>query len=348
MLKVCTKMSGRNLSPSHQVWNQRLGHHFTVTIANPPCPLYVLSGISGSGKTTLGRKVANVLSAEFVDADDYYLKDKPQVTLSNGAKVANWDCFEAMDPNFPFIIAKKLNRNPVLLVGFALPDLCLPTVPLAHIHLVTATNPEDLSARCKEARLAAKPGLNVEKDALMVDEVVIPFYHEVVAISNFTALLKVYKKGTRRPVEELVDEIRRLIHKPIAREDTIDIGEPYHSLIYAGTKPVEGRKGSPTWTTLQVGDEMFVTCGIPENEELSPADYGAGAGHWYRARITHIARYLPSGADPLGRMLATETLDRLLPGVTSEEEGRQVYSQWSTEEEISKMGVMAISLQPVD
>lgn len=168
--------------------------------------LFVISGISGSGKTTLGRELAKRLNLLFVDEDDYYLNKKPKIKLSNGDQRSNWDCVEAINPNFMQEIEKLLQNRPVLLVGFALPKYLLPQKVRVHIHLKIADNPRDLEERCLQARHQAKPFVKLEQDRFMVKEVVIPFYHEMVCNSDITHLLKVFKDdGTRVPLAQLID-----------------------------------------------------------------------------------------------------------------------------------------------
>ena len=57
--------------------------------------------------------------------------------------------------------------------------------------------------------------------------------------------------------------------------------------------------------------------------------------------------YLPCIGDPLEEYLKTETLARALPGVNSIEEGKKIYLQWSTQDEINKLGMMGIQLKVI-
>ena len=113
---------------------------------------------------------------------------------------------------------------------------------------------------------------------------------------------------------------------------TMDVAEPYHSLIKSGVKPVEGRKISPKWEIIQIGDVIIMTC--PDRDQ-------------FNVEVTKINFYLPSTGDPLTAYLNGETLERALPGVTSMEEGRRIYLQWSTDEEIKKMGMMGIQVRVI-
>jgi ASC-1-like (ASCH) protein len=110
----------------------------------------------------------------------------------------------------------------------------------------------------------------------------------------------------------------------------IEIAEPYFSLIYSGRKPVEGRKMSPKWRALAVGTVLKVTC-----PTMIP----------YHAIISKINYYPPGSNDPLTDYLICEGLNQVLPGVTSLEEGRKIYLQWSTQDEINNYGMMGIHLE---
>lgn len=106
------------------------------------------------------------------------------------------------------------------------------------------------------------------------------------------------------------------------------VAEPYHSLIKSGRKPVEGRKMSPKWLQIKVGDIITMTC---ENKES------------FNVLVTGITKYFSD--DSLKDYLIGETLERCLPGITSIEEGKNIYLQWSTKEEIDKYGMMGIQVK---
>jgi ASC-1-like (ASCH) protein/ABC-type dipeptide/oligopeptide/nickel transport system ATPase subunit len=300
-------------------------------------PLYVISGISGSGKTTLGREISKMLSSDnihFIDQDLFYLTNKPKITLSDGSVTSNWDCYDSLNPEFFSVINETLKLSPVLISGFALSRQILPCRPTIHIHLITASNPEDLMTRCCSSRKHAK-SINISRDALMVKEFVIPFYHKTVRESDITHLLPVFDEiGNRLPLDFLVKTISNIIleSKITSRElyHKMNVSEPYHSLIKSGIKPVEGRKISSTWKYIRTGDIITMTCHDKQSFDVV---------------VTGITRYLPSIGDPLTEYLTTETLERTLPGVSSIEEGRKIYLQWSTESEIQKCGMMGIQLK---
>lgn len=113
----------------------------------------------------------------------------------------------------------------------------------------------------------------------------------------------------------------------------INISEPYFSLIKDGLKTVEGRKMSPTWKNLKVGDILKII----NNDLLS--------SEWFFVTITKINYYSHSDHDPLIMYLACEGLNQTLPGVRTIEEGQSVYRQWWTEAEIRNYGVMALHLE---
>lgn len=299
-------------------------------------PLYVISGISGSGKTTLGvalkKKFPHMVH---IDQDAFFLKDKPKVKLSDGSEVKNWDCLEAIDSMFTEAIRECLMLNPVLLTGFALCREMLPVIPVVHIHLVTSDNPEDLESRCKAARSKAK-NINVDRDALVVKELVVPFYHYVVRNSDITHILKVFNiDGERVPLMWIVLVAKKIVKDSASTRSGyhfMDISEPYHSLIKNGKKVVEGRKITEKWKEIRRGDTIKMSC--PNRES-------------FIVRVNRVNYYLPNCGDPLIEYLTHETLERALPGIASIEEGCEIYLQWSTKEEIQTHGMMAICVEKI-
>lgn len=165
--------------------------------------LLAISGISGSGKSTLGKILASRLGWEYLDQDSFYRKEKPSITLSNGAQVKNWDCLEALDlDKMNESIQEILLRGNLVLTGFALRDDVLSVKPTYHIHLNTGSSPREIQERCIQARRKSK-GVN-EIDRLMVSEVVYPFYVETLKKSKFTREIAVYgENGERKSVEEV-------------------------------------------------------------------------------------------------------------------------------------------------
>lgn len=81
-----------------------------------------ISGLSGAGKTSCGKLLAEKLGFTFIDLDWYFLEQKPIVTLSNGVKVKNYDCYEALDLEK----IHAMDTYNVILVGFVLTDRVLP------------------------------------------------------------------------------------------------------------------------------------------------------------------------------------------------------------------------------
>lgn len=114
------------------------------------------------------------------------------------------------------------------------------------------------------------------------------------------------------------------------------IKEPYWGLIHEGRKPVEGRKASPTWAALRLGDTLQCV-----ND----------AGAYFMAEVTGVNFYPATGADAaagracLRRFLEAEGLERALPGVATLEEGVAVYLQWSAPEEVARYGMLGIQLR---
>jgi len=113
---------------------------------------------------------------------------------------------------------------------------------------------------------------------------------------------------------------------------TIDCSEPWYGLIQTKIKPVEGRKGTLTWSAIKKGDIVIFR---------DPDDHLKT----FKAEVTGINKY--TGKDALDQYLISETLERALPGVSSVEEGRKIYLQWSTLEQIEKYGMLGIQIRPI-
>ena len=186
----------------HKTDGQSLSH-ITLFMSK----LYLLQGLSGVGKTHLGKYAATKLAAVFIDQDSYYKKVKPEVTLSDGTIVKNWDCVAALDwEKMENEVMGLLQKSDVVLAGFALRDDHLGKlstyVPQRRIELVYGD--QELS-RCKAARKKAK-NINEDRDALVIQELVIPFYMETKARGRFDKLVRVYEGEERKSVEKLYKE----------------------------------------------------------------------------------------------------------------------------------------------
>ena len=98
--------------------------------------------------------------------------------------------------------------------------------------------------------------------------------------------------------------------------------EPWFSCLKQGVKPVEGRKNSPKYQNLQVGDNITFHC--EEQEEFSVV-------------ITKIETF-----KSIEEYLESVGLSNALPGIDTIEEGLEIYRQWSSAEDIQRFGFMAI------
>lgn len=115
---------------------------------------------------------------------------------------------------------------------------------------------------------------------------------------------------------------------------SMEISEPYFSFIKNGIKKVEGRKISPTWKNLRIGNELVINC---KTRPKPP----------FLVKIKNIRYYYPNSEieDPLTTYLICEGLNQVLPWTKNIHDGRNIYLQWSTQEEINKYGIMAIEIE---
>lgn len=97
--------------------------------------------------------------------------------------------------------------------------------------------------------------------------------------------------------------------------------DPWFSFIKDGIKSVEGRKNSPTYSSLEVGDLI---------------EFINGDEH-FTARVVELRTYAT-----LEEYLLDVTYQKAVPGVTSLEEAINIYLQWSAQEEIERYGFLGI------
>lgn len=97
--------------------------------------------------------------------------------------------------------------------------------------------------------------------------------------------------------------------------------EPWFSFIRKGIKPVEGRKNSPKYRQIKVGDLI---------------DFSNGQER-FRVIVTEIRSYVS-----LEDYLNDVTVQKALPSVSTFEEAVKIYHQWSTPEEILTHGFLGI------
>jgi adenylate kinase family enzyme len=170
----------------------------------------ILSGLSGSGKTTLGKYYCGQhREYEFIDGDDFYLENKPKITLKNGMIASNWDTEAAIDWNrLNKVINEKLKSTNIILATF------LPLIIKYTFHVDKLIRldmgPNELEL-CIQARIKSK-NINDEdrriKDRLMVTEIVYPIYLENIFTINH--IIKVYNKSQRK-LEDLSSELNIII-----------------------------------------------------------------------------------------------------------------------------------------
>ena len=111
---------------------------------------------------------------------------------------------------------------------------------------------------------------------------------------------------------------------------SVNVSEPWFTLIKLGIKHVEGRLLRGDFTQLKIGD--FLTF---ENSELP----------FYRqfnVEIVDVNIY-----DSFKLYLQSESLDRCLPGVDNVEDGISVYYKYYTKEDEEIYRVVAITVEVV-
>ena len=106
----------------------------------------------------------------------------------------------------------------------------------------------------------------------------------------------------------------------------MEIQQPWFDYIISGRKKVEGRKGTPGWRKLKVGQQLQIS--EPSTNKSATV------------LITDIRQY-----STLEQYLNAEGVENVLPDVSSIDEGIKIYKNWSTDEQIKKWGFLAIELK---
>lgn len=141
-----------------------------------------------------------------------------------------------------------------------------------------------------------------------------------------------YKPQIADIVQRAIDEEKRCnlkidnrSHFPTIFKMVCD--EPWFSYIQKGMKPVEGRKNTPKYQKIRIGDFIDFS-----NEKET-----------FLAVVTDIRVYAS-----LENYLNDVTFQKALPGILSLEEAINIYHQWSTPQEIRKYGFLGIFIKPLD
>ena len=184
-----------------------------------------ISGISGVGKSTISKELSQQLGLLHINQDNYYLKIKPKVTLSNNLQKSNWDTVEALD--FDKLNTDLTNhfyqRQSFLLEGFCLRTDMIKFAPNVHIHLsyipvphdanivdVYMKNKEVIINRIIKSRSISKPG--IKDDEIVVRELVWPFYIETLKNSHIDYVLSTFDDaGNRIDLNIIMDKVIQIL-----------------------------------------------------------------------------------------------------------------------------------------
>lgn len=104
---------------------------------------------------------------------------------------------------------------------------------------------------------------------------------------------------------------------------TLNLSGPWLDYLRSGKKKVEGRVRKKKYQNLQEGDYVLM-----KDQKQSE-----------RFLVLGIRRY-----QSIRQYLLMEGLRNTLPGVKSLEEGVKIYRQWFQEEQVQKLGFLAIEV----
>lgn len=177
----------------------------------------IISGLSGSGKTTVGKYYADRHGYIFLDGDEFFKRDKPQIVLIDDDRnytCSNWDTPDAIDwklMNRVILDILKSNKKNLLLVTFLPIMMYFEFQVIKHIRLELGPN---MIEKCIEARKTSKHlngnALKMRKDELMVRQVVVPLYEQI-SLYPVDNIICVYESENRKSVEQIADEIAKII-----------------------------------------------------------------------------------------------------------------------------------------
>ncbi len=108
----------------------------------------------------------------------------------------------------------------------------------------------------------------------------------------------------------------------------INCADPWYSYLESGKKEVEGRKGQDKYRQLKTDDIIVFKC-VGENKQ-------------FYATVLKVDVF-----KNLDDYLTSVTLAKALPGVTTMEEARRIYYQWSTSQEIEEQGFVGIWIKVI-
>ena len=112
----------------------------------------------------------------------------------------------------------------------------------------------------------------------------------------------------------------------------MDVVDPWFTYIRDKIKPVEGRRMSSKWLKIKIGDKILM-----QNKVTN---------QYFMVDVIDI-KYFPANVynDPLTSYLLGVGINNALPGVDNLYDARNIYLQWSTENEIKTQGFMGIYIK---
>ena len=105
----------------------------------------------------------------------------------------------------------------------------------------------------------------------------------------------------------------------------IHCAEPWFSFVKSGEKPIEGRMFKEKYKDFKTGDKLIFW--LDENNE-------------FETEVVEIKKY-----KTLMDYLTGNKLSEILPTVKTVEEGRQIYTKFNSEENITKTGFLGIRVK---
>jgi uridine kinase len=189
-------------------------------IENKKRLIILISGFSGSGKTVIGKSLAKDLKLEFINLNDYYIKDYKETKKVGNYDIVTWDSPEAIDwDKFNNIVDEKMNSG-LVISGFAFPESKLKFNVDFHIHLKISKddlikNRADYNSEKIDSKLEDIKDLTPEIEKRILNSISFPIYIELLSKSKFTKIINIeygkLKDEYNNIFDYIIDSIKKLI-----------------------------------------------------------------------------------------------------------------------------------------
>lgn len=190
--------------------------------------IILISGFSGSGKTVIGKSLAKDLKVNFINLNDYYIKDYNTTKKVGDIDVITWDSPDAVDwDKFNNNIDEKIRKvddgangeinGGIVISGFAFPESKLKFHVDFHVHLKISKddlikNRSDFLSEKEDSKLK---DITPDIEKRILNAISFPIYLEMLKESKFTKIINVVYGELKKVYDETFDYIINSVKKVI-------------------------------------------------------------------------------------------------------------------------------------